>query len=210
MKERYNVKKLVMLLALLLTSLVLTACGGDSDTAGSEESATESSFNEADVAFAQGMIPHHEQAIDMAQMAADRASSAEVKDLAAQIEAAQAPEIEQLSTWLEEWGEEAPSEGSDDGGMSGMDHDSGDMGGTEADMGGMMSEEDMTMLEGSSGADFDRMFLEMMIEHHNGAIEMAQTEVDEGEHQGAISMAEGIISTQQTEIQEMQQLLKQS
>jgi uncharacterized protein (DUF305 family) len=204
--EKEPVKKLVGLVALLLTVLVLSACGSDGASGSSSpEKSAEAAFNDADVTFAQGMIPHHRQAIEMAQLAKDRAESIEVKDLATKIEAAQAPEIEQLSTWLEQWGEDVPTGGTDDEGMSGMDHGSGDM-----SMGGMMSEEDMGMLEGASGADFDRMFLEMMIEHHGGAIEMAQTEVDEGAHRGAIAMAEEIISTQQAEIDTMEQLLQQS
>lgn len=201
-------KRIVGLVALLLTALVLTACGDDASSgdssASSGESSQEASFNDADVTFAQGMIPHHQQAIEMAQLAEDRAASTDVKDLAAKIEAAQAPEIEQLSTWLEQWGEDLPS-GDMGGDMSGMDHGSGEM-----SSGGMMSEEDMSDLEGASGDEFDRMFLEMMIEHHSGAIEMAQTEVDEGEHQGAIAMAEEIVSTQQAEIDTMEQLLAQS
>ena len=145
----------------------------------------------------------------MSELAQDRAKSAEVKKLAADIKAAQAPEIEQLSSWLEAWGEEKPS--------GGMDHgDSGDMG--DGDMGdmdhgtgmaGMMSEEDMSMLRDADGAEFDRMFLTMMIEHHKGAVSQAETEVAEGKNPDAIAMAKNIIATQNDEIDQMEQLLKQ-
>ena len=189
--------------ALLLTAvLAVTACSNDSGTGAASESpnpeASTAAFNDADVAFAQGMIPHHQQAIEMAQLASDRARSAEVEQLAADIEAAQAPELEQLTTWLEQWGEEVPSEG--------MDHDSMGHGNSSA-VDGMMTEEDMAALEEASGAEFDEMFLEMMVEHHTGAVQMAETEVAEGESADAKALAEEIVSTQNAEIEQMQQLL---
>lgn len=195
-------KRVPALVILLFTALVLTACGNDASETGSGEGDTKTAtteFNDADVTFAQGMIPHHEQAVEMAELATDRAESDDVKRLAADIEAAQAPEIEQLTTWLEQWGAEAPSGAMDHGDMG-----HGDSGG---DMSGMMTEEDMTMLEGAQGADFDRAFLEMMVVHHEGAVEMAETEVADGENPDAIEMAETIISTQEAEIAEMRELL---
>lgn len=195
------------LIALLFAgSLVLTACGNDADepdagagAGGDTSSETTAQFNDADVTFAQGMIPHHEQAVEMAQMAEEQADSAEVKALAAKIEAAQAPEIEKLREWLDEWGAEAPS--------GSMDH--GDMGHGDQDgsMSGMMTEDDMNKLSDASGAEWDEMFLTMMIEHHEGAVEMAQTQVEDGKNPDAIAMAQEIISTQQAEIDEMKQLL---
>ena len=160
---------------------------------------TSAGQNDADVTFAQQMIPHHQQAIEMAELAETRAESQEVKDLAADIEAAQGPEIETMTSWLESWGEDVPDEG-----MSGMDH--GDMSSDE--MTGMMSEEDMSELKNASGAEFDQMFLTMMIEHHEGAIEMAQTEQADGEFPDATALAEDIETAQTEEIQTMQALLK--
>lgn len=172
--------------------LALTACGGDDDSTGAE---VDGNPNEADIAFAQGMIPHHEQAIEMAELATERAESDEVLDLAARIEAAQQPEIERMEAWLEEWGE--------DDGMSGMEMDGDGASGME----GGMSEADMAELEAASGAEFDRLFLEMMIEHHRGAISMAETEVAEGSHPDAVRLAEAIIEDQEAEIAEMEALL---
>ena len=191
---------------LLLGALLLTACGGDNGTtsgdasSGSETpSSTTTEYNDADVTFAQGMIPHHQQAVEMAQQAEAQGESEEVKALATKIEAAQAPEIEQLTTWLDRWGAEAPSGQFDHGDMGHGDPDS--------PMSGMMTEEDMAALGDESGAEFDQMFLEMMIEHHRGAVTMAETQVDEGENPDAVAMAEEIISTQNAEIEQMEQLL---
>jgi uncharacterized protein (DUF305 family) len=183
-------------------SLVAVGCGSSSDGSmpgmDMDSDATETTtgdasgadFNDADVTFAQGMIPHHRQAVEMAELAGDRAESQEVKDLAADIEAAQDPEIEQMTGWLEEW--DQPME------MDGMD---------SMEMGGMMSEDQMSELEDATGADFDAMFLEMMIEHHEGAIVMAQEQVDDGKNAEAVALAEAIIEAQQDEIETMQGLL---
>jgi uncharacterized protein (DUF305 family) len=189
--------------ALVAGALVLTGCSDDSvashvdsTESGSAHSTSPTSedaaFNDADVTFAQGMIPHHEQAIEMAQMAEERAEDSRVLDLASRIEAAQQPEIETLSGWLENWGVEE---------AGGMDHGGTDHGG------GMMSEEDMAALMAASGADFDRLFLEQMVEHHTGAVEMAEIEIADGQNADAVAMAETIRDTQKAEIAEMRQLL---
>lgn len=189
-------RKTLAATALVVTAaLGLTACAGDTGTSPGAGSDTSSQFNDADVAFAQGMIPHHEQAIEMAELAADRAESAEVKHLAEDIEAAQGPEIETMTGWLEAWGQEAPS--------GTMDH--GDM--DHGDTGGMMTEDEMNMLEGAEGAEFDRMFLEMMIEHHEGAIDMARTEQANGENPDAVALAEQVETDQDAEIDQMRRLL---
>ena len=199
---------------LLLGALLLTACGDDGtsrDTTSRGGSASSSpsaaaQLNDVDVSFSQGMIPHHQQAVEMSQLAADRAQSTEVEQLAADIEAAQAPEIEQLTTWLERWGEEVPTADMEHGDMSRMEHGSDGFG----EMSGMMDDDDMAMLEEASGAEFDQMFLEMMVEHHQGAVTMAQSEVEGGANQDAIEMAEDIIEKQNDEIEQMQQLLEKS
>ena len=203
--EEILMKKILSIIGLPIAGLLLAACGdngadsGDATGGGSDSPSAAAEFNDADVTFAQGMIPHHEQAIEMAQLAAERAEREEVKQLAADIEAAQGPEIERLTTWLEAWGEDDPSGEMDHGDMNGGD--------SSSDMGGMMTSEDMAMLEEASGVKFDEMFLEMMIEHHRGAVTMAETEVAEGENADAIAMAEDIIATQNAEIEQMQQLL---
>ncbi|GAA3784257.1 DUF305 domain-containing protein [Streptomyces coacervatus] len=189
-------------------ALVLTACGGSSDSgsgghdghasASSSASSGAAAHNAQDVAFAQGMIPHHQQALEMAKLATGRASSAKVKDLASRIEKAQDPEIRTMSGWLKSWGRSVPSAMP---GMPGMDHSA------HSGMSGMMDSKDMAKLAKASGADFDTMFLTMMIEHHKGAVEMAGTEKAKGSYGPATSMADGIVTAQTAEITEMNKLL---
>ncbi|MGW2745576.1 DUF305 domain-containing protein [Streptomyces sp. NPDC001450] len=188
-----------------VASVVLAACGGGgSDHAGHGTSASASpspsapatAHNAQDVAFAQGMIPHHQQALEMARLADGRASSARVKDLAARIEKAQDPEIRTMTGWLRAWGEQVP--------MAGMDHSG------HAGMSGMMSEDDMAALKKATGKDFDTKFLSLMVEHHQGAVEMATTEKGEGRYGPAKGMADDIVSAQNAEIEEMKQLLGKS
>jgi len=205
-------RRAVVTAASVTAALVLAACGNDSGSsggdAGSDSSASSSSsasagaHNAQDVSFAQGMIPHHMQALEMAKLAADRASSAKVKDLAARVEKAQDPEIKTMSGWLTSWGEDVPtSSDSTAESMPGMDHSGGSA------MPGMMDGSDMDELEKASGADFDTMFLTMMIDHHKGAVDMAGTEKSKGEYGPATSMADDIVTAQTAEITEMNKLL---
>jgi len=192
----------------LILAVVLAGCGGDdatapdgtggaAPTAASAESATRK-HNAADVEFAQAMIPHHRQAVAMSELAADRAQTEDVKALAAEISAAQGPEIETMTALLKAWG--APEGHS----MGGMDRGDGrNMGG----MPGMMSPLQTTELENARGAKFDRMFLQMMIMHHEGAIEMARAEQSDGVNEQAIELAEQIEATQTEEINRMRDLL---
>ena len=155
-----------------------------------DKSADPRPHNEADVSFAQLMIPHHEQAVEMTKLAATRAESQDVKELAAAIEAAQAPEIERMQGWLDAW---------DAGGAShDMSHD---------EMPGMVDDSMMNELGRASGAEFDRLFLTAMIAHHEGAIAMAESERSDGIHKGALTMADDIIRTQNAEIKRMRKLL---
>jgi uncharacterized protein (DUF305 family) len=190
--------------ALIAGTLVLAGCADDTTgsahnghTTGSSHTSAgaEASFNDADVAFATGMLPHHEGAISMSRLAEGRAADPRVLDLAGRVEAAQAPEIDTLTGWLADWG-------ADD--RSGVDHSS--MGHGGGDMRGM-SEQDMTALMDASGAEFDGLFLAQMIEHHRGATAMAEREAADGRNADALALAESIRDSQAQEIAEMQALL---
>ncbi|MEW2635212.1 DUF305 domain-containing protein [Streptomyces sp. NPDC048389] len=204
-----TVRRVAAVAAAATAAVVLAACGGGDDNAtGTEGSgghnATSSpaasapteqgEHNAADVAFAQGMIPHHRQAVEMADLAETRAQSTDVKALAAQIKKAQDPEIRTLSGWLASWGEEVPK-GSAGGGHAGHS------------MPGMMTDEDVTELEKSSGRAFDTAFLDMMVRHHEGAVDMARTEQADGSHRPARAMAGDIVTSQSAEITRMKALL---
>ncbi|WP_431780459.1 DUF305 domain-containing protein [Streptomyces chumphonensis] len=188
--------------AALVATLALTACGSDGDgtTANDRSPGTEQEaqqHNAADVAFAQEMIQHHRQAIEMTELAPERAGSAEVRALAADIEEAQAPEIETMSAWLRGWGEPVPEA------SAGMDHGPHD----GHDMPGMMTGEQMEELAAAEGAAFDTLFLRMMIEHHEGAVEMAEDVRADGGHGPTRTLADAVIDVQSEEIATMRELL---
>ncbi|NSC24008.1 DUF305 domain-containing protein [Streptomyces albus subsp. chlorinus] len=202
--------------AAVTASLALTACGDDDASGGhnghgggSSSSASpkkDGNHNKADVDFATGMIPHHRQAVEMSDLAASRASSGQVKDLAKKIEKAQAPEIRTMSGWLESWGEKVPED------MSGMEHGDMDHGnhgdpGDGSGMPGMTDRKQMEELEKSSGKTFDTRFLTMMVEHHKGAVEMARTEKKHGTYGPAKKLADEVITAQTSEITRMNKLL---
>ena len=173
-----------------------------SDASAGAPDGLEGTVGEADVAFVHGMLPHHQGAIEMAQLAEGRAADPRVLDLASRIEAAQQPEIETLTGWLEDWGVEA------DAPDGGTEHGSTDHGSTDHG-GGMVSGQATAALVDASGREFDRLFLEQMIEHHRGAVGMADTEIADGRNADAIAMAESIRGSQSAEIAEMQQLLEE-
>lgn len=181
-------------------AVVLAACGGGDDptvaSGGDTPAAVDgvsTEFNEADVAFINDMVPHHEGALEMAELAVDQAESAEVKDLAGRIVAAQGPEIERMEAMAKAWDVKLSG-----GGMAGMDHGGGGM-----DMSG-----DVEALGPLQGAEFDEEFLVRMIAHHEGAIEMAETVMSDGVNPQARELAEQILEAQQVEIVEMRGLLE--
>ncbi|MCZ2839774.1 DUF305 domain-containing protein [Modestobacter sp. VKM Ac-2985] len=195
---------------LAAAAVVLAGCSAATDPAATDPAGVDGSstaespldadgaYNDADVAFVREMIPHHEGALMMSEVAIDRAADSRVVALAERIEAGQGPEIDLMTGWLEEWGVPLPESGhmGGMGGMGGMDHGSGSMGGG-------MGMEQMP----AAGPDFDRRWLEAMVEHHEGAVEMAQAEVENGRDPEVIDLARAISQTQEREIEEMEQLL---
>lgn len=188
-----------------IAALGLAACGSDekgstpsnstavaADPNTTPVAGSSAEFNDADVEFAQGMIPHHEQAVEMSDIALDPTVGASdaVKELATRIKGAQDPEIQLMTGWLNAWGQ--PMEMMTEDSMHDM-----------SSMEGMMSADDMDALAALKGAEFDKAFQEMMIEHHTGAISQAQAEKANGSNPEALAVADAIIAAQQTEIDEM-------
>ncbi|MDG9690973.1 DUF305 domain-containing protein [Streptomyces sp. Alain-F2R5] len=220
-RKRSLVRRTAAAVAAGAAALTLAACGGadDGDAGGSaghgghnasasasapaSAPASQGRHNAADVAFAKGMIPHHRQAVEMADLAPERAGSPEVEKLAAEIKKAQDPEIRTLSGWLTSWGEEVPA---DDAAMDHSTHGMEGMDGMDG-MDGMMTDQEMRGLEDASGEAFDTAFLELMIKHHEGAVAMARTEQADGAHAPAKKMAGEIITSQSAEIERMNRLL---
>ena len=202
-------KRAASTVTILLASVTLASCGDDENSgsmpgmehgtksAAAPTSATTpaSEFNDADVAFASHMIPHHQQALQMASMAGYMATTPEVKQLATAINAAQDPEIKLMSGWLTTWGKPIPS----------PQH-----GGHGADeMPGIMTEDEMSELGKAKGSMFDRMWIQMMIKHHQGAVTMAKTEQATGKDPAAVALAKKVESDQNREIATMKRLLGQ-
>lgn len=173
-----------------------TPAASSSPTAGAAASGTPAAgpHNDADVMFATMMIPHHLQAIEMSDLLLAKSGvDPKVTDLATRIKAAQGPEVDQMNGWLAGWGANPST-----GGMGGMDHGKDD---------GMMSQADMDALETADGEQAAKLFLTGMVKHHQGAVQMAQTELEQGSNPDGKLLAQTIITAQNTEIAEMNKLL---
>ena len=157
--------------------------------------------NDADVMFAQMMLPHHEQAVEMSEMLLAKDDvPAEVAEFAQRVIDAQGPEIERMNDMLTAWEAEPLADAED---MDGMDHGSG------AGMSGMMSEEDMSALEDAQGTGAAQLYLEQMTVHHEGAVEMAQEQIEQGQNPQAVELARQVVADQEAEIAEMEQMLQE-
>jgi uncharacterized protein (DUF305 family) len=185
-----------VLAAAAVAGLLLTGCGNKTSSnpapppvaRSAPATSPQQEHNQADVVFLQNMVLHHTQAITMSQIARNQASAAQVKDLAARIEAEQSPQIQQMSSLLTEWGIPAPATTGGTGTTNGVGH--GQLPGTV------------------SGAGFDRAFLEMMIVHHQDAVDMSQIELAQASNPVTRNLAQQIISADQAQISEMQTLLQ--
>lgn len=184
-------KRTVMSVIVLAGALALAGCSGEEPAQDTTTVAGEhAEHNDADVMFAQMMIPHHEQALEMAGLADGRAQDAEVKKIVAAIEKAQDPEIRKMKSWLKAWGRPEAMEG-----------------GSGHSMSGMMSDAEMKELAAAKGKDFDRRFAELMIAHHEGAVSMAKTEQQGGADPEAKKVADDVVRTQAAEIAQLKQIL---
>jgi uncharacterized protein (DUF305 family) len=216
-----------------LAALVIAA--GCSNNSGSEQASSQSAttagttaapsgeaHNQSDVMFAQHMIPHHQQAVEMSDVVlAKQGIDPRVTDLAKQIKAAQGPEIQQMQGWLTQWGSPQMPMPSGMPGHGDMPMPSGDMPGHGSmpttsgmpgmsgtpGMTGMMSEQDMAALQNAQGVEASKLFLTQMIAHHEGAITMGQSEIKDGQYPGAVELARSIVTSQQKEIETMKGIL---
>ena len=196
----------------VVTTLALAGCSsgaggmsgmdmGSSSASPSSSSSSSATNNAADVMFAQMMIAHHMQAIEMSDIVLKKTGvDPKVTAIAKKIKAAQAPEIDEMNGFLTSWGEKPVTSMSDMSGMSGM---SGMAGGE------MMSSADMDKLEKASGAAASPLFLTQMVQHHTSAVAMAQDEVEKGKDPEAVALAKKIVDDQTTEIATMKQLLSE-
>ncbi|KKC02958.1 DUF305 domain-containing protein [Mycobacterium nebraskense] len=200
------------------TVVALTAVGACSNS-GTQQSSSSApapststpgpAHNHADVTFAQQMIPHHQQAIEMSDIVLGKQGiDPRVVDLARQIKAAQGPEIEQMKGWLSQWQMPTMTPGTTMPGHSEMPS-SGPMP-SQSMMPGMndtMSPADMAALQNAQGVDASKLFLSQMIKHHQGAIAMAQNEINTGQDPAGVALAKSIVATQQQQIDTMKQIL---
>lgn len=192
------------LVGLLTVSLTLVSCAeADPETEetgahnGHTTEATDSEYNEADMEYVSGMVAHHQQAVEMADILLEKeGTDSDVAALAEDIRAAQQPEIDQMESWLEGWGHEPDEDG---------DHGTHDAQGDGHE--GMMSEQDLDKLEAADGEDASRLFLEQMIVHHEGAVSMADEHLDSGENPDALELSENVIADQSAEIEQMEEML---
>jgi uncharacterized protein (DUF305 family) len=201
-------KSLIALVAAIATALLVSSCtspasdGHTDHQHGSETSAaaqpadSTAPNNAADVAFVTGMIPHHQQAVEMSALVPQRSTDPAVIKLASDISAAQGPEIETMKALLAKWN--AGTDTGQEAHHGGMD---------DMEMQGMVDDATMTRLESLKGADFDKLWLQSMIGHHEGAITMANTEIADGANADAKALAQQIVTAQQAEIGQMKQML---
>jgi len=189
-------------LAALAAALFLSSCTSPASDGHTDQQPTADApaitgqpagYNADDVAFATNMIPHHQQAVELSALVPDRTTNPELIGLARQISTAQQPEIETMKVFLVQWKENP-------------DTNSGHAGHGET-MQGMVDAATMTKLESLNGAEFDKLWLESMISHHQGAIEMAKAEIANGKNVDAIRLAKNIVTAQEAEIGQMKQML---
>jgi uncharacterized protein (DUF305 family) len=199
MRRTFRFQRFVLSVAAVGTAVALAACGSQ-DAGGTGQSGdmanmpgmsqpaadANASFNDADVAFAQMMIPDHQMTEKMAKVAKKKASSKDLKDLAGQMVEGQSETVDMLQGWLKEWGKPATAD------MAGMQ------------MPGAMTDKDMDMLESMNGMEFDMMFAEMMIKHHEGSMQMARDEQAKGASPEAKAMAADMLKEQQAQVKALQ------
>lgn len=199
-------RRAVLAAALSIPVFAASACGGAGEMGGmGHEPAARSAsagssgtpvapVNPADLMFVQMMIPHHQQAVQMSDLLLAKSGvDPDVRKLAEQIKAAQQPEIDQMQGWLDDWDVS-------DASTAGTDHSD--------HMGGLLTSDQLDALEDADGPTGQKLFLEGMIAHHEGAIQMADNVLGVGQDPRVKTLAETIARTQQAEITEMREMLR--
>jgi uncharacterized protein (DUF305 family) len=195
----FPAKRIAAVLAAAATVIALSSCSTTTkEDRGAPESPAasanmESGHNTDDVMFAQMMIPHHRQAVELAALVPDRSTNPQVQQLAARIAGQQQPEINAMKAMLAQW--EVDSSEMTHQGAHGMT------------MSGMVDEATMVRLVALKGTEFDSLWLTSMIGHHEGAIEMANVEIADGSNVDMVGLARAIVTAQQGEIDQMKQIL---
>ena len=192
----------------LIATATLTGCGTDEP----EQVLSDTEHSAQDVAFATDMVQHHAQALSMVDLTLERPLDPEVAALAEQVRDAQAPEIELMSDWLVDWDEEVPATMRDHSNAGHGDHSAAEalegMGEDgSADMPGMLTADQLAQLEDAGDAEFEDLWLELMIAHHEGAVQMAEQQAAEGTYRPAVELAEDVVASQTDEIEQMRELL---
>jgi uncharacterized protein (DUF305 family) len=189
--------RIVAVTAALATAVVVSSCSKTEDhsqhATSTSTTDTVAAHNADDIMFAQMMIPHHEQAVELAGLAAEHTTNQAVLTLASTISAQQQPEINAMKALLLQWDVDPNA--------------MGDHGGHGAGMQGMVDDATMTKLKSLNGPQFDTLWLQAMIGHHQGAIEMAKAEIANGQSVDMKAMATNMVTAQQAEINQMKQML---
>jgi uncharacterized protein (DUF305 family) len=165
--------------ALILIAIVSYGVFGSTNHSPRQDS----EFNRADIMFMNMMIIHHDQAIEMAEMSENRTENEKILQISQNISTAQTEENRKMREWLNDAGFNRPKRGHR--------------------MAGMATQQEMEELRQSEGQELDILFSELMIEHHQGGIQMARSEVQNGRSDKVVELAEGMITTQQQEIDKM-------
>ncbi|MFK4104918.1 DUF305 domain-containing protein [Streptomyces sp. NPDC019531] len=155
-----------------------------------EQRADDDTPNAADVSYARMMIEHHTQALELTELAPERAESARLKALAGRISAAQGPEIDAMKAWLKDYGQSEKSDAHE-----------------HTTMPGMATEAQLKKLRAAKGTAFDQLFLTLMITHHEGAITMATDVKGQGNNVRIEEMADDVVAQQTSEIDRMRDML---
>lgn len=185
LKTIFDNRNRKILVSVLVAVLVTTVIFGLGVFESPDSESGESQFNRADIMFLRMMIPHHEQAIEMAEMAPERTANEKILALSENISTAQRRENQQMAEWLREVGLRSPEQ--------------------IRRMAGMATTQEMEELKQSQGQEFDKQFAELMIEHHKGGIHMANMEVQNGKSEKVKELAQKMIETQQKEIERMEE-----